>query len=62
MSDYTLTWIARLVSWSLIGGVFVFKFNYPIREVMIAAGAAVIILLVIDLFQYAYRTYGDRKQ
>ena len=61
-SQYLTSWIGRLIGITT-GNVFmVTAFHYSLKNAMLSCVVAVIFLLVIDLFQYAYRTYGDRKQ
>jgi len=63
MTDYFATWVARLVMLFLAWAILVsFVFNYPPKDATLSCVIAAIFLLVIDLFQYAYRTYGDKKQ
>lgn len=54
MKNYITDWAARLAIMT--------AFTVLSRVPWTSLAVAVIFLLVIDLFQYAYRTYGDKKQ
>lgn len=63
MTDYFATWIARTIllflGWIILVSLIP---NFSPVDASLSCIVAAIFLLVIDLFQYAYRTYGDKKQ